>query len=91
MDDMDRLHADIAALRDELGRQGVSSARIEERLRTVEDDVRVMVTGADARFVSRGEFDPVRKVVFGVVMLFLGGLVSLGLAALVNGGGALQP
>ena len=79
--DVTRLHADLAALRDELRQQGLMSAVLDQRLRTLEHDVERLADHADRHYVSLARYQPVEKVLYGLVGLilvsFVGALVAL--------------
>lgn len=68
MDDLDRLHADLDALRDELRRQGVLSAVLEQRLKQVEADIE--------RCVPLARYSTVERVVYGMIGLVLVSFLS---------------
>ena len=89
MDDTERTYAHIEALREELSRQGVFSARIEERLRAVEDDVKAMAAGAEERFVLVSAFEPYKaglkatvSILVSMALLVAGALITFGFSFL---------
>jgi thiosulfate reductase cytochrome b subunit len=82
MDDVsvERLVRDVEALREEIHRQGVSSAVLAEKLAAVERDV-IEVRARHNDFVSLTRFNPVERVVYGLIALvliaFVGALTGL--------------
>lgn len=80
-DDLSRLHADLNALRDELRKQGLLSAVLDQRLKAVETDVEKIVTHAENYYVPLVRYLPVEKAVIGTIALicvsFVGALVAL--------------
>ena len=81
-DDVTRLLADLAALRDELRQQGLMSAVLDQRLRTLEHDVERLANHADTHYVPLARYAPVEKVLYGLIGLILVSFVGA-LAALV--------
>jgi hypothetical protein len=80
-DDLSRLHDDLNALRDELRKQGVMSAVLEQRLNAVEADVERLIVHGDTHYVSVARYMPVERVLYGMVGLilvsFVGALLAL--------------
>jgi len=79
--DVSRLHADLTALRDELRKQGLMTAVLDQRLKALESDVEKLGDHTDSHYVSLARYMPVEKVLFGMVGLilltFVGALAAL--------------
>lgn len=95
-ENVERLQQDLAALRDELRKareelhahgtdSAVTLARVDERVGTLERHVHEMATGAEARFVLRSQWEPYRQLLASMVLLLLGGLITLGFSILGGG------
>jgi hypothetical protein len=69
--DLSRLYSDLVALREELRKQGVMSAVLEQRLKDVEKDVDQIMAHGDTHYVSLSRYQPVEKVLYGMVGLIL--------------------
>ena len=62
-------------------------ARVEvaiEQIRQIRIDITRIETKLDNNYVTKDEFDPIRKIVYGVVTIILTGVVGALLALVVN-------
>lgn len=84
MDELSRLHDDLAALRDELLRQGMLSAVLDQRLKAVEADVARIAAHGDTHYVPIARYAPVERVLYGMVGLILASFVAALIALVVR-------
>ena len=83
-DDLSNLRRDLAALREELVKQGTMTAVLEQRLKTLEDDLNKAIARGEqvaTQYVPVMRYAPVEKILYGMVGLilvsFMGALIAL--------------